>query len=84
MRKSSGLGFGFAGGSDGGFFAAGHNGGSEAAAEFVGELVDFCAAINFDGFTGGIDDDFAVMADAEVFFDLGHQFGFDVAIEEVG
>ncbi len=66
------------------FFAAGHDGGAEAGAEVVGELVDFVAAVDFDGFAGGVDDDFAVVASAEVLFDFGEQLGFDLAIEKIG
>jgi hypothetical protein len=50
------------------FFAAGHDGGVEALAETVGQVVDFVGAVDFDGLAGGVEDDFAVAAAVQVLF----------------
>jgi len=71
-------------GVDAGFNAAVHDGFAETVGEFVGELVGLVAAVDVDGFSGGVNDDVAVAARSEVFFHFGEEFGFDLAIEVVG
>jgi hypothetical protein len=56
----------------------------EAFAEFGGELVDFVLAIDGDGLAGGVEDDFAVVALADVGLDFGEEGGVDLAVEVVG
>jgi hypothetical protein len=82
--RGSGLELFLAVGGAGGFFAAGHDGGAETGAEIIGEIIDFVAAVDFDGFTGGVDDDFTMVALAEVLGYFGHQIGFDVAVKKIG
>ena len=48
-----------------------HDGGVEALAEFGGELVDLVFAIDGDGLTGGVEDDLAVVALADVCLHFG-------------
>ena len=67
-----------------GLTASGHDGGVEAAAESFGELVGLLAAIDVDGFTGGVDDHFAVVAGPEVLFDFSKEIRFDPSVEKVG
>ena len=75
-----GLGFGaFFGG-----VAAGHDGGAETCGEVFRKVVMLLAAVDVDGLAGGVDDDFAVMAASEVFFDFGEQLGVDLTVEVVG
>ena len=61
-----------------------HDGGVEALAEFGGELVDFVLAVDGDGLAGGVEDDLAVVALADVGLDFGEEFGVDFAVEVVG
>jgi hypothetical protein len=67
-----------------GFEAALHYGLAHAVGEFLGEFVGLVVAIDVDGFAGRVDDDFAVMAGAEMLLYLGHEIGFDLAIKVVG
>jgi hypothetical protein len=72
---------------DGAFSAAGaflHDGGVEALAEFGGKLVDLMLAVDGDGLTGGVEDDFAVVALADMSLDLREEVGVDFAVEVVG
>ena len=64
--------------------AAFHYGFPHAEGEFFGEFVGLVTAIDVDGFTGRVDNHFAVMAGAEVLFDLSHKIGVDLSIEVVG
>ena len=41
-------------------------------------------SIDVDGLASRVDDDFAVMARAEMLFDLGKQLGVDLPVEVVG
>ena len=61
-----------------------HDGGVQALAEFRGELVDFVLAIDGDGLAGGVEDDLAVVALADVGLDLGKECGVDFTVEVVG
>jgi len=70
--------------SAGGGPALGHNGGVQALAEFGGELVDLVLAVDGDGLAGGVEDDLAVVALADVGLDFGEEFGFYLAVEVVG
>ena len=64
--------------------AAFHYGFAHAQGEIFGELIGLVTAIDVDGFAGRVDDDFAVMAGAEMLFDLSHEIGVDLSIEVVG
>ena len=64
--------------------AAFHYSFSHAEGEFFGKFVRLVTAVDVDGFAGRVDDDFAVMASAEVLFDLSHKIGIDLSIEVVG
>jgi hypothetical protein len=61
-----------------------HDGGVEAFAELVGDLVDFVAFVDFDGLMGGVEDDLAVLAASGVGADLVEQFGAELFVEVVG
>lgn len=75
-----GLGFGaFFGG-----VASGHDGGPETVGKVFREFVGLAVAIDVDGFTGGVDDHFAVVAGSEVLFDFSEEIGLDLSIEVVG
>jgi hypothetical protein len=62
----------------------GHNGGMQTLTEICRKLVDLVFAIDSDGLAGGIEDDFAVMALADVSLDLGEEAWVNFAIEVVG
>jgi hypothetical protein len=64
--------------------AAVHDGAAKTVGEGFGKLIGVGAAVDIDGLSRGVDDDFAVMTGAEVFFHLGQEFGLDLSIEEVG
>jgi hypothetical protein len=64
--------------------AFGHDGLVEALLQGRLELKNLVIAINADGLAGGVDDDFAVVALAEVLLDFDKQLLFDLAIEVVG
>jgi len=64
--------------------AALHDGSTQTGGEIFRQVVGFVAAIDVDGFAGGVDDDFAVMAGAEVLLDLGEQVGVDSTVEIIG
>ena len=64
--------------------AAFHYSFPHAEGEFFGKFVGLVTAVDVDGFTGRVYDDFAVMAGAEVLFDLSHKIGIDLSIEVVG
>ena len=64
--------------------AAGHDGGFEAGLEIGGEVVDLGVAVDVDGFGGGVEDDFAVLALGDVLFYFDHEVRRDVAVEEIG
>jgi hypothetical protein len=61
-----------------------HDGGVEALAELGGKLVDLMLAVDGDGLAGGVEDDLAVVALADVGLDLGEELRVDFAIEVVG
>jgi hypothetical protein len=61
-----------------------HDGGVEALAKVVGELVDFVFAIDGDGLAGGVEDDLAVVALADVSLHFGEELGVYLAVEVVG
>jgi len=65
------------------FFAAGHDGGVEAVAEAGGEIVNLMGAVNLDGLAGGIEDDLAVAAFAEVGLQLGADLGGYRVVDQV-
>ena len=76
------LGFGF-----GAFFggiASGHDGRPEAGGELFREFVGLAVPVDVDGFAGGVDDHFAVVAGPEVLFDFSEEIGLDLSIEVVG
>jgi hypothetical protein len=56
----------------------------EPLAEFGGKLVDLVLAIDGDGLTGGVEDNFAVVALADVGLDFGEERGVNFAVEIVG
>ena len=64
--------------------AAFHYSFAHALGEFFGEFVGLVTAVDIDGFAGRVDDDFAVMAGAEVLLNLSHKIGVDLSIEVVG
>jgi hypothetical protein len=76
------LGFGF--GAFLGRLASGHDGGSEAGGKVFGEIVRLAVTVDVDGFAGGVDDHFAVVAGPEVLFDFSEEIGVDLAIKVVG
>ncbi len=53
------------------FFAAGHDGGVEALAEAGRHFVELVRAIDLDGFAGGAEGDFAVLAAAHMLLEVG-------------
>ena len=53
------------------FFAAFHDGFVEAVAEGSGHFVDLVGAVDLDGFAGGVQGDFAVLATLEVLLQVG-------------
>ena len=55
--------------------ALGHDGGVEAFAELVGDLVDLVVLVDFDGLLGGVEDDAAVLAAGGVGANLFEQLG---------
>jgi hypothetical protein len=61
-----------------------HNSGTHTGGDIFGEFIDLVATVHVNGFPGGIDDDFAVMAGADVLFDLGHERRIDLPVEVVG
>ncbi len=63
--------------------ALGHDGVVQAVAEVGGELVDLVLAVDGDGLAGGVEDDLAVMALADVRLDFRHQFGVDATVEVI-
>jgi hypothetical protein len=65
------------------FDATGFDGGVEALADSGRHLVDLVAAIDLDGFAGGVEDDFAVAALAQVSFDFGSGLGCDRFVDHV-
>jgi len=65
------------------FFAAFHDGFVEAVAEGGGHLVDFVGAVDFDGLAGGVESDFAVLAAAEVFLEVGAHLSRHGVIDHV-
>jgi hypothetical protein len=64
--------------------ALGHDGGVEAFAQLVGDLVDLVVPVDFDGLVGGVEDDFAVLASGGVGADLFEQFWGELLVEVVG
>jgi len=72
-------GFGLAAG-----LAAFHDGGTQTGGEVFWQVVGFVAAIDIDGLAGGVDDDLAMVAGAEVLLDLGEQVGVDATVEVIG
>ena len=67
-----------------GWAALGHDGGMQALAKIGGELVDLVFAVDGDGLAGGIEDNFAVVALADVRLDLSEELGVDLAVEVIG
>jgi len=64
--------------------AAFHYSFAHAQGELFREFVGLVTAVDVDGLAGRVDDDFAVMAGAEVLFDLSQKIGVDLTIEVVG
>jgi hypothetical protein len=60
-----------------------HDGGVQAFPEFVREIVDLVLAIDGDGLAGSIEDDFAVMALANMGLYFKQEFGVDLTVEVV-
>ena len=52
-------------------FAFGQDGLLQTAAQLVGQRVDLVLAVDFDGLPGGVQRDDAVIAAAEMFFEVG-------------
>lgn len=52
-------------------FALGENGLLQTATKVVGQRVDLMLAVDFDGLPGGVQRDDAVLAAAEMFFEVG-------------
>ena len=65
------------------FAAAGHDGGMKAFAEVRRQGIDFLGAVDFDGFAGGIEGHDAVIASAEVVFEVGAHFRGDFVIDQL-
>ena len=65
-------------------FTAVHNGCTQPFREFFRELIGLVTSIDIDGFASRVNDDFAVMARAEMLFDLDKQFGIDLPVEVIG
>ena len=65
------------------FFAAFHDGGVEALSEARGQVVDFVGAVDFNGFAGGVEGDFAVLASAQVLLQVGAHLRGDGVVNQV-
>ncbi len=65
------------------FFAAGHDGGVEAFAEAGGHVVDLVGAIDLDGFAGGVEGDFAVLAAAQMLLEVGAHLSGNGVVDHV-
>src|SRR5271156_2871271 len=64
--------------------ALGHDGGVEAFAQLVGDLVDLFALVDLDGLLRGVEDDLAVLAPGGVGANLFEQFWAESLVEVVG
>jgi hypothetical protein len=60
-----------------------HDGGVEAFAQFVRDLVDLFSLVNMDGLFGGVQDDAAVLATLGVGTDFFEKFGAELVVEVV-
>jgi hypothetical protein len=56
----------------------------EAFAELGRDLVDFVVAVDRDGLSGGVEDDFAMMAGGGVGANFFEELGADLAVKVVG
>jgi hypothetical protein len=65
------------------FFAASHDGGVEAFAEAGRHVVDFVGAVDFDGFAGGGEGNFAVLAALEVLLQVGPHGGRNGVVNQI-
>jgi hypothetical protein len=61
-----------------------HDGGVQTLAEILGKLVDLVFAIDGNSLAGGVEDDLAVVALADVSLDLSEELGVDLAVEVIG
>ena len=61
-----------------------HDGGVEAFAELVGDLVDLFALVDLDGLFGGVENDAAMLATGGVGADLVKQTRAQLFVEVVG
>jgi hypothetical protein len=64
-------------------FAASHDGGVETFAEIGRQVVDLVGTIDFNGFTGCIQGDFAMLATTEVLLQIGTHFGRNGVVNQI-
>lgn len=64
--------------------AAGHNGSVQALAQLGGEFVNFVFAVDLDGLAGGVQNNLAVVALADMGLHFSEELGVDLAVEVVG
>lgn len=65
------------------FLAAGHDGGVEAFAKTGGKVVNLVRTIDFNGFTGGVEDNFAVLALMQVLLQLSTCLSSDRVVDQI-
>jgi hypothetical protein len=63
--------------------ASGHDGGVESFTQIGGQVVDFVGAVDFDGLAGGIEDDLAVSATAQMGLQLGAHIGGHLVVDQI-
>jgi len=63
--------------------AAGHNGGVEALAKAGGQVIDLMGAVDLDGLAGGVENDFAVLAVAQMGLEFGARLGGYGVVDQV-
>jgi hypothetical protein len=56
----------------------------ESLAQFVGDLVDLFALVDFDSLVSGVEHDLAVLASGGMGANLFEQFGAELFVEVVG
>jgi hypothetical protein len=61
-----------------------HDGGVQTLAEIIGEFVDLVLTVDGDGLARCVQDDFAVVALADMGLNLGEELGVDLAVKVVG
>jgi hypothetical protein len=61
-----------------------HDGGVQTLTKIVGKFVDLMFAVDGDGLAGSVEDDFAVVALANVSLNVGEELGVDLAVEVIG